>query len=119
MTRTHRFALSDLKDGEARTFRREGNPWWFAVRQGDRVYAYVDRCPHTNRTALAWRDGAYLDGPKRYIRCAAHNALFDIATGRGVAGPCLGDRLTPLPVSIDHGEVAVDLSEALSYSTAR
>ncbi len=40
--------------------------------------------------------------------CAAHGALFDIATGRCVLGPCLGDALTPVPLTLQaNGEIHI------------
>lgn len=40
--------------------------------------------------------------------CAAHGALFDIPTGRCTLGPCLGDALTPVPLTLQaNGEVHI------------
>ncbi|WP_280189205.1 Rieske (2Fe-2S) protein [Delftia sp. PS-11] len=66
------------------------------VRRGSDVFAYLDACPHLGGTPMAWRKNAYLNGDGSRIVCHAHGALFDIATGECLRGPCLGQRLTPL-----------------------
>ena len=35
------------------------------------------------------------------ILCATHGALFRIEDGHCLSGPCVGESLTPLPVSIE------------------
>jgi nitrite reductase/ring-hydroxylating ferredoxin subunit len=99
--------LDDLPDGGSRGFdpRGRGQPTLFVVRQGLRLHAYADVCPHLG-TPMAWRRDAYLDGARAHIVCAAHGALFEIDSGRCVLGPCLGDTLTPIPLTLhDNGEV--------------
>ncbi len=63
---------------------------------------------------MAWRTDGYLDGSGDYLACHAHGALFEIETGVCVRGPCLGRRLTAVPLRIDAaGNVllAADLPE--------
>lgn len=77
------------------------------VRRGKQLFAYRDACPHHN-TPMAWRKDAYLSGDGQHIVCAAHGAQFDIATGLCTLGPCLGDTLTAVPLTIqNNGEVHV------------
>jgi nitrite reductase/ring-hydroxylating ferredoxin subunit len=100
--------LDDVPDGEARGFDPlgSGQDSVLLVRQGERLFAYRDICPHYGSTPMAWRRHAYLDADRKYIVCAAHGALFGIADGACVRGPCLGQSLTPLAVKIDgDGEV--------------
>jgi nitrite reductase/ring-hydroxylating ferredoxin subunit len=79
----------------------------FLVRRGDRVAAYVNRCPHAGHP-LDWIEGRFLTRDRQRILCASHGAEFELATGLCVAGPCPGRRLTPLPLRIDgHGIVQV------------
>lgn len=66
------------------------------VRRGNEVFAYLDACPHFGDTPMAWRKNAYLNGDGSRIVCHAHGALFDIATGECLRGPCLGQSLTQL-----------------------
>lgn len=94
--------LDDLTDGCARGFSLQGSGQSaiFIVRRGAELKAYVDACPH-HGPPLPWRKDAYLNGQGDRIVCAAHGALFDIATGQCTAGAALGQSLTPVPLNID------------------
>lgn len=67
---------------------------------GSGVRAYLDRCPHRGGT-LGDAEGRFLDAGSGLIRCARHGALFLTSSGECLSGPCQGDRLTPLAVSVD------------------
>jgi nitrite reductase/ring-hydroxylating ferredoxin subunit len=102
--------LEDLVDGEACGFDplREGRDSLFVVRQGDRLYAWRDACPHERGTPMAWRKNAYLNANRGRIVCHAHGALFDIATGLCLLGPCMGQSLTAVPSALgSDGMIAV------------
>lgn len=61
--------------------------------------AYVDSCPHyRGGTPMAWRTDAYLNAEGTHLTCYAHGALFEIETGACVSGPCLGRKLTRVPL---------------------
>lgn len=79
----------------------------FIVRQGGNVYGYLNSCPHTGGP-LDWAPDRFLDLEGEYIQCAMHAALFRIEDGRCIAGPCNGDRLTPVPVRVEAGVVCLD-----------
>lgn len=99
--------LADLPEGGARGFDPlgRGRDTFFAVRRGQTVQVWADRCPH-HGTPLPWRKDAYLNAAGDRIVCAAHGALFEIDSGLCVQGPCLGDRLRPVPCTLtDQGEV--------------
>ncbi|WP_342620134.1 Rieske (2Fe-2S) protein [Rhodoferax sp. GW822-FHT02A01] len=84
---------------------RTGQDSILLVRKGGRVYAYADLCPHLD-TPLAWRKNAYLNSAGDRIVCAAHGALFEIETGLCTLGPCLGQSLTSVPLTISpKGEI--------------
>lgn len=78
----------------------------FVVRRGAQVFAYLNRCPHRG-IALEWVADQFLDTEQRLIQCATHGALFRIETGECIAGPCTGQRLTPVSVTIKQGGVWV------------
>ncbi len=104
------FRLDDLPDGQARGFNAAGSRQHtlFVVRKGESVYGYLDACPHHGDTPMAWREHAYLNANASRIVCSAHGAQFDVATGVCTLGPCLGQKLTPVPVWIgNHREVHV------------
>ncbi len=86
----------ELPDGASK-----GCAQWgvFVVRVQGRVHAYRDACPHYGDTPLAWRSDAYLNADATRIVCAAHGAQFEPSTGLCTLGPCLGQGLTPAPVT--------------------
>jgi nitrite reductase/ring-hydroxylating ferredoxin subunit len=93
--------LADLPDGAARGFdpMNRGRDTVFVVRRGETVRLWADRCPH-HGTPMPWRKDAYLNAAGDRIVCAAHGALFEIDSGLCVQGPCLGDRLRPVPFTL-------------------
>jgi nitrite reductase/ring-hydroxylating ferredoxin subunit len=106
--------LDALPDRNARGFDPlgRGTDTLFVVRLGDALHAYLDRCPHFGDTPLPWRKDAYLDAAAEAIVCAAHGARFDIATGRCVLGPCLGQTLQPVQLELTPvGELLATIPE--------
>ncbi|MGF7190930.1 nitrite reductase/ring-hydroxylating ferredoxin subunit [Robbsia andropogonis] len=106
----HLVRFDDLDDPEARGFdpAGAGHDTVLVVRRGDKVFAYLDACPHYGNTPMAWRKDAYLNSDGTRIVCFAHGAQFDIATGECLVGPCLGQRLTRLDTAVTaHGDVGV------------
>lgn len=104
--------LDDLPDGGSRGFdpRASGRDTLFVVRRGRSLFGWSNACPHQG-TPMAWRKDAYLNAARDRIVCAAHGAQFEIDTGRCTLGPCLGQRLTPVPLTLDdHGEVRLAAS---------
>lgn len=78
----------------------------FVVRQGARVFGYVNECPHA-RTTLEWADDRFLSLDKSRLLCATHGAQFRIDDGFCDLGPCTGRSLYPIPVAIIGGEVRI------------
>lgn len=70
------------------------------VRLGGAVYCYRNSCPHTG-VNLDWVAGQFLDPSGSFIQCATHGALFRIADGFCIHGPCAGDSLVPVPIRIE------------------
>lgn len=81
----------------------------FVVQKGNAVYGYLNHCPHTG-VNLDWVPHQFLDPSGGFIQCATHGALFRIEDGYCLRGPCAGDRLRPIELDIDQGEVFVMLS---------
>lgn len=105
--------LDEIPDGEARGYdpAGTGRDTLFVVRAGTRLHGWRDRCPHEGATPLPYRRHQYLNAARTRIVCFAHGALFDISTGVCLRGPCLGQALTPVPLSIDeNGEVCAQLA---------
>lgn len=97
MTTVRLLADRDLPEGGARGFPSLGI---FALRNKGRVHAWRDACPHYGDTPLAWRRDAYLNADGSRIVCGAHGAQFEPDTGLCTLGPCLGQSLTRVAVSV-------------------
>ena len=53
------------------------------------------------------RPGEFLDDEGNFITCGNHHAQFDPDTGHCFIGPCQGQRLTPITLVIDDGDVCL------------
>lgn len=105
--------LDDIEDGAAKGFTLEtGAPWRdiFVVREGEAVFGYVNACPHLG-TPLDWTPDRFISDETGLILCSTHGALFEIADGYCIAGPCAGQSLQPVPVAVDRRRRII-LSEA-------
>ena len=76
----------------------------FVLRVDAAVVRYLNRRVHVP-TEMAWQEGQFLDGDRRFIVCSIHVASYDPADGRGVGGPCGRGRLTALSVREEGGQV--------------
>lgn len=96
------FDLARLDDdGEARPFRI------FIVREEPTTYrGYVNACPHEG-VWLNIGSGDFFDSAAAALRCGKHGALFDVATGLCIEGPCAGASLEPVAVVAINGDVCV------------
>ena len=97
--------LDEIEDGEGRGFTLgEGIDATdlLVVRQGKKVYGYVNSCPHAG-TPLDWVPDRFLNADGSRLMCHTHGALFRIEDGFCTAGPCAGDSLTPVAVAVDPG----------------
>ena len=87
----------------------------FLVNERGNFHAYVNRCRHMP-TPLDFIRDQFVSEDGKYLMCYTHGALYEFATGLCVAGPCKGDALFRLPVSVDRGEVLVGCPQGeLSY----
>ncbi len=101
--------LDQVPDGESRGFKVyfQGDMLdGFLVRRGDRVFAYVNSCPHTG-APLDWSPDQFLDTSGELIQCAIHGARFDIASGLCVHGPCVNEHLRSVPVAVRDGTICL------------
>lgn len=100
--------LTDLADGAARVVDLAEDVFppvtALLVREGDLVHAYLNRCPHAGRP-LNFGPGSCTTPDGELLQCHAHGALFEMATGLCIAGPCVDDSLRRLPVAVVEGEV--------------
>jgi nitrite reductase/ring-hydroxylating ferredoxin subunit len=80
----------------------------FVVHKNGEFFAYLNQCPHTG-ASLEWQEDQFLDLDKELIQCATHDALFVIDSGVCISGPCSGDTLQSLPLSIVRDEIHLDI----------
>ncbi len=78
-------------------------------REGAQVRAWLNVCPHAGRR-LDWAPGQFLKSRDGALVCAAHGASFETGDGVCIAGPCRGERLRAVAVTV-RGD-AVLLGEA-------
>lgn len=76
----------------------------FAVRVNGRVVAYLNQCAHIP-VELDWKEGEFFDISGSYLICATHGAWYRPDDGVCLGGPCAGQRLTPISVREDGGQV--------------
>ena len=101
--------LDDIEDGKAKGFEigPSEQDRVFVVRQGEKICAYRDICPHYGNTTLPWKKDEYLDSAGKLIVCAAHGALFEISSGKCISGPCLGEYLAPVQAKLEEDKQIV------------
>lgn len=87
-----------VPEAGAKSFEVEGCPL-FLVKKFGEIHAYINSCPHIG-VSLEWMPDQFLNASGEMIQCATHGALFVIDSGLCVAGPCIGESLTPLPIRI-------------------
>ncbi|SAK52423.1 Rieske (2Fe-2S) domain-containing protein [Caballeronia glebae] len=103
----------ELSPGEARGFDPDmsGRDRLFVVRRGERVDAWLNACPHyalADAVPLAWRRNGYMSADGRHIVCAGHGALFEPDNGQCIQGPCVGEQLQRVPLTLtETGELWV------------
>ena len=73
------------------------------LREGGRVLAYRNECPHAGRR-LDWAPGRFLVDGNQLV-CAAHGACFHVDSGRCFSGPARGDALRTVAVEVVDGTV--------------
>ncbi|MBS0514893.1 MAG: Rieske (2Fe-2S) protein [Proteobacteria bacterium] len=75
------------------------------TRRDASVRAYRNVCPHAGRR-LDWAPNQFLveDG---CVICTAHGAMFLLASGECVSGPCRGAGLTVVPIEMRGDEVVL------------
>lgn len=99
--------LADIRDGHSKGVApdRRGRDRILLIRQGERLYGYVNNCPHYDRAPMAWKKDEFLNGDRSKIVCAGHGALFRIEDGVCELGPCLGQALKPVDLVVEAGAV--------------
>lgn len=87
------------------------------VRQGEVLYAYLNRCPHQDM-AMDWLPGRFLDAAGEHIVCSMHGARFRVRDGYCVSGPCEGQCLVSVRLETRAGIVGVQPQNLSAFSDA-
>ena len=98
--------LEDIPDGEATAVDialAEGEESVIVLREGDSARAWINVCPHAGQR-LDWSPGKFLVS-RGCLICAVHGASFRTSDGHCVGGPCRGDHLRAVPVTVEDGAV--------------
>ena len=106
--------MSDIPSQRAKGFQlmivdEDGarRPWsLIVVRWGKQAFGYVNKCPHDG-VNLDWERNQFLDPNGTRLMCGKHGALFDLGTGACVEGPCKGEGLTPVALTVLDGDICV------------
>jgi nitrite reductase/ring-hydroxylating ferredoxin subunit len=106
--------LSDNQGKEAMLPGPEGLRYFMVFLCDGEVRAWLNTCPHQGRS-LSWAPDQFLFDPSGRLVCPHHGAVFEIATGACVSGPCLGASLTPVPVRVEEGEVILEGGEVVGW----
>lgn len=96
-------ALSELEENVGRSFRSPAGEVILVLRDAQ-VYAWQNICPHLGIN-LEFNPDEFMDCEQHYLVCSNHGALFQVEDGRCVAGPCQGESLLSVPISIVSGEI--------------
>lgn len=73
-------------------------------RDAGAVRAWLNICPHAGRR-LDWAPGQFLKSKEGLLVCAAHGASFELVGGECTAGPCRGESLRAVRVTVRDGAV--------------
>jgi nitrite reductase/ring-hydroxylating ferredoxin subunit len=68
-----------------------------AVRQGEQVWVYVNRCPHFS-VPLDFNPQQFCTYRGKVLMCAHHSAMFRFDDGHCIDGPCKDAQLEAVPV---------------------
>lgn len=102
-------ALEEIPDGNAKDFEfGEGTEAFrlLVLRSGDNVWGYVNKCPHFG-VPLNVEPGKFTLFEHSYLYCSVHCAMFRFEDGFCEDGPCTGDSLTPVPLTLENARVRI------------
>lgn len=99
----------EIPEGGGRGFRFGSGPdllMVFVVRRRGALHAYENACPHMG-TPLNFLPDRFFDRSGEHLLCATHGALFRVADGFCVEGPCAGKSLRPAAIHIVDDEIVL------------
>lgn len=100
--------IEDITDGGSKEVTScNDDPGLFLIRQGNNIYAYQNRCPHTG-APLNWEEDKFLSMDGTLIQCAVHGALFRISDGLCLWGPCVNQHLKTVNIALRDGVILLE-----------
>lgn len=98
----------DTGGGAAQPFRL------LLLREGARVRAFVNRCPHFG-VPLAAKQSLLISQPGNSLTCNVHYARFRWSDGMCDSGECVGEGLMPVPLVISaDGQLSIGAADRVS-----
>ena len=91
--------MEDIPEREARAYETPKGDTIFITQRDGMYYAYQNVCPHL-QVELEFLENQFLDRDQEYIESSTHGALFMVETGECISGPCLGQSLEKVEISI-------------------
>lgn len=98
---------TDLGEGQTLkfSFRRGSGPVdGFLARFNEKIVAYENVCRHLPLT-LDYDDNRFFDSEGKFLICQTHGAMYHPANGHCLKGPCGGESLYPIEISLAEGAV--------------
>ena len=74
------------------------------VAKDHQIHAFRNQCPHA-WVGLDAVDDLIISGCGQYLQCTSHFAQFRMHDGYCVYGPCAGQSLVPLQLTIKDGSI--------------
>ena len=102
--------ITDIEDGKARQFEFRSGPEIFPIflqRRGNDVFAYYNSCPHAG-SPLNMKENVFMERSGTYLMCHTHGALFTLEEGLCVGGPCVGQSLQKIAISLKDGMIYLE-----------
>jgi len=94
---------TDIKDNQSKGF-NVNDTLFFIVRKDGELYGYENHCPHLG-IQLEMVPDQFLESTHSLIQCSMHGALFQISDGLCISGPCFDQKLKPVSIKEENGEV--------------
>ncbi|WOJ98066.1 Rieske 2Fe-2S domain-containing protein [Congregibacter brevis] len=95
-----------IADNSSQSVTLEGRSLILVNRRGE-LFLFENNCPHANES-MDPLGGSLSDDSGDLIRCQRHGAEFLAHTGECVAGPCMGETLTPVAFTLAGGQIYLD-----------
>jgi nitrite reductase/ring-hydroxylating ferredoxin subunit len=104
-------ALAEIADGKSRVIAFPDGFELIVVRTGEAAFGYVNECKHL-QVGLNLLDDHACETNAGTILCQYHYATYRFEDGYCIAGPCQGDALTAVPLSVRAGRVVIATGSA-------